>query len=136
MSVHEVPLRSPSLMSLVDGFTYTLTSKNVEATEVQKRIQELLASEEIIVDRTKPRKGRRPPRSKKINIRPMIEQLELREGRGVEVDFVTRRNDERLAKWREVATLIGMDPLEVRVLKHSTTLAKIQPKGEKHVRAE
>jgi hypothetical protein len=100
---------------------------------VQKRIQEMLASEEIIVDRTKPRKGRRPPRSKKINIRPMIQQLELREGRGVEVDFVTRRNDDRLAKWREVATLMGMDPLEVRVLKHSTTLASIQAPGEKHV---
>lgn len=142
MSVQEVPLRSPSLMSLVEGFTYTLTSTNVEPAEVQKRIQEVLAADEVIVDRTKPRKGRRAPRSKKINIRPMIELLELREGRGVEVDFVTRRNDDRLAKWREIATLIGMDPLEVRVLKHSTTLASSQapadlagsqPPAEKHV---
>jgi radical SAM-linked protein len=127
LSVTEVPLRSPSLMSLVEGFTYTLTSKHANSEEVRSRIAAILSSEEVIVERKKPRKGRRPPRSRHINIRPMIAQLALREGREVEVDFTTCRNDDRLAKWREVAELIGMDPLKVRVLKHSTTLAAVVP---------
>jgi radical SAM family uncharacterized protein/radical SAM-linked protein len=141
LSVTEVPLRSPSLMSLVEGFTYTLTSKHANSEEVRSRIAAILSSEEVIVERKKPRKGRRPPRSRHINIRPMIAQLALREGREVEVDFTTCRNDDRLAKWREVAELIGMDPLKVRVLKHSTTLAAVVPavvpaviaKGSEHV---
>jgi radical SAM-linked protein len=133
LSVEEVPLRSPSLMSLVEGFTYTLSSKTAVGSDVQSKIDALLEAEEVIVVRTKPRKGRRAARSRSINIRPMIAQLALREGRGVEVDFRTQRNDDRLAKWREIAQLIGLDPLEVRVLKHSTHLAKVQEKGAVHV---
>ena len=133
LSVEEVPLRSPSLMSLVEGFTYTLSSKTAVGSDVQSKIDALLEAEEVIVVRTKPRKGRRAARSRSINIRPMIAQLALREGREVEVDFRTERNDDRLAKWREIAQLIGLDPLEVRVLKHSTHLAKVQEKGAVHV---
>jgi len=127
LSVQEVPLRSPSLMSLVEGFTYTLESKDADLADVQSRIAALMASGEVVVDRTKPRKGRRPPRTRHVNIRPMIQELSLQEGGSVR--FSTCRKDDRLAKWREVAQLLGMDPLQVRVLKHSTTLRKDAAQG-------
>jgi radical SAM family uncharacterized protein/radical SAM-linked protein len=135
LSVEEVPLRSASLMSLVQGFTYTLRSETGDASAVRERIEQILASTEVIVERRKPRKGRRPPRSRSVNIRPMISELALRESGGIEVDFVTCRSDDRLAKWREVAELLGLDPLHVRVLKHSTALGVPKAKGAEHVRA-
>ena len=89
---------------------------------VNKTVSLLMEQEEVIVERRKPRKGRRPPRTKRFNIRPMISELALEDTSSVEVSFVTTRSEERLAKWREVAELIGLDPQSIRVMKHQTQL--------------
>ena len=125
ITAEEVGLRSPSLMSLVEGFRYTLRSTHADVATTRDRIAELMGQEEVMVERRKPRKGRRPPKTKRFNIRPMISELALEDTSSVEVSFVTTRNDDRLAKWREVAELIGLDPQSVRVMKHQTHLRSL-----------
>ena len=125
LSAQEVGLRSPSLMSLVEGFRYTLRSSEADVESTRDRIQELMGSDEVIVERKKPRKGRRPPKTKRFNIRPMIAELAMEDSSSVEVSFATTRSDDRLAKWREVAELIGLDPQSVRVMKHQTVLRSV-----------
>ena len=128
LEAEEVGLRSPSLMSLVSGFRYTFSGLDIDEAQLRSRIDELMGSDEVIVRRTKPRKGRRPPRTRTINIRPMIKKLEVLGGEDVQVEFETQRSDDRLAKWREVAELMGLDPARVRVLKLKTSLRPVPVK--------
>ena len=132
ISSKEVGLRSPSLMSLVEGFRYTLRAVGADADETQLRIDSVMNQKEVIVERRKPRKGRRPPKTRRFNIRPMIAELALEDSAEMEISFVTQRSEERLAKWKEVAELIGLDPQKIRVMKHQTNL-RVTPEEQVNV---
>ena len=130
LSAEEVPLRSPSLMSAVVGFAYTLESDG-DPGELRARVDELMASEEIALERRA--KGRRlksgrrgRPGTREVDIRPYITELSVRapeDGR-VAVEFVTRSTDGRFAKPNEIIELLGLNSDTTRVRKRETFLGQ------------
>ncbi len=126
----EVSLRAPALMGLVEGFVYSLYG-DLSAETAQERIDVLLAEDVVLADR-KAKANRKHSRKKKrgshreiiqVDIRPMIAELALRdvddEGR-VEIHFVTRMHENRLAKPRDIMAHLGLDPNTTRILKRET----------------
>jgi radical SAM family uncharacterized protein/radical SAM-linked protein len=122
--VSEALLDAPSLMSSVAGFDYTLeTDAPFEA--VQARIRDLLAAKSVMVER----KGRPEGRRKRdaavtVDIRPAIYKLTARtldDGRTA-IDFTTMQTPNGMAKPRELARLLGLNPDETRVIKRATLL--------------
>lgn len=134
--VEEVHLKAPSLMSAASGFAYTLYADG-DAEAVRARIEEILAAEEIIVERKvkaknkKRRRGRQnsSKATKEVNIRPMIERLELirAEGRQVEIALETAIVENRSVRTREIVALMGLDTVTTRALKRDTFLAVEAP---------
>ena len=130
-AAYEMPLRGPSLMSLVEGFTYTLSPPDAPE-DLSAVIEALLGQDEIIVQRktraSKPKrrgKGRGKPRKElaEFNIRPMIRALALEHTGGApRIHFETTDVDGRLAKPREIIQLLGLDPTATRVRKDATLL--------------
>ena len=61
----------------------------------------------------------------------MIEKLEIVNANDlqVEVHFETRQIENRVAKPKEILTLLGFDPLSVRVLKRETRFLDEVPAG-------
>ena len=123
----EIPLRSPSLMSSVQGFSYTLFL--AEAREpLEKKLARLMADDEVLVERKA--KARKKGRGKKyreiisLDIRPMIHTLQIsEEAAGLcHVEFTTLTQEKRLAKPKDILGLLGADPLATRILKRDTHL--------------
>ncbi len=80
-SVEEVPLKAPSLMGSVEQMDY-LMELSLPQQEVLTKLEQLLAAEEIIVERKakkkKSRRGRyRFQKMRKLNMRPHIKTLSL-----------------------------------------------------------
>jgi hypothetical protein len=129
----EVPLKAPSLMSQVSGLRYTLHANGADADALAARIADLLSSERIGVERKlkakkqKKGRGRRPAaaRTAEVNLRPMIEELSVRETPESEtvIDFATIAHDQKLAKPREILALLGLDVAATRIVKRETLLA-------------
>ncbi|MBI2422032.1 MAG: TIGR03960 family B12-binding radical SAM protein [Candidatus Hydrogenedentes bacterium] len=129
----EVPMKTPSLMSAVRGFAYAI---HVEADSVALKsgIQELLSRETILVERKlkvrKKTKGKRFKRRDKemgfVDVRPLIETLRIREANGTQaiIEMVTLIQGAKLAKPKEILSLLGIDPLSARVVKEETFLAE------------
>jgi len=138
--VKEVGLNVPSLMSAVIGFDYTLFAAT-ESDAVEKRVNELLAAETIIVERKGRPTGRRKSHAvAHVDIRPAIHKLtayatdtgetavdstrsQIAFGNArTAVDFSTYIANGKLAKPREIIALLALDPRSTRVLKRFTHL--------------
>ena len=121
-NVEEVPVRSPALMSLTTGFSYRLYAVG-DSRETAKRIQEILASDEILVERrAKTRKrNRREGRVIRRNIRPMIAELQLGpvEGDRLAVDARVELVGGKSVKPREILELLGLNPITTRIVKQT-----------------
>lgn len=126
----EVPLRAPSLMSAVTGFSYTLFTPG-EPDVLAGRIQTLLERKELLIARRakagsigKGASRRRRVETITIDIRPMIEEVRVTaNGDTVPIDFTTRAVNHRFAKPREIIELLGLNPENTRILKRATHLA-------------
>jgi hypothetical protein len=127
-------MRAPSLMSQVSGLRYTFYVDNVDIELLTTRIADVLASDTVGVERKqkakKQKKGRgrrgpAAPRTAEVNIRPMIEELVLREHSATPaiLDFTTTAIDGKLAKPREILAALGLDPSATRIVKRETLLA-------------
>jgi hypothetical protein len=121
-------------MSQVSGLRYTLYADDVDIETLTTRVADVLAADTVGVERKqkakKPRKGRgrrglATPRTAEVDIRPMIDELILRESsanQGV-IDFTTVAQHGKLAKPREILAVLGLDPAATRVVKRETLLA-------------
>lgn len=127
----ELPLRGESLMSLVEGFTYSLTT-TAAPEDLAERVQALLDAEELLMDRKvkkrKPKKGRgwkpRGPETAEANIRPMLDTIEVlrREEARATLRFTTRAVGGKLAKPKELIALLELAPEHTQVTKEATLL--------------
>ena len=124
-AAEQVPLDAPSLMSAVTGFDYALYTKE-DASEIQRRIESLLAKQELIVERKGKPQGRSQTREiTKINIRPLIISLAAEPaGNLTEIRFTTTAIEAKLAKPKEIIALLNLDPPSTRVVKKATKLAR------------
>lgn len=126
--IAEIPLRGPALMSLASGFLYTLYA-DAPASDVQARIDEILAAPHVYVERmSKPKERGRPRQRTEIDIRPMIRGLVLTQSDSeqVTVDVELEMAGGRCAKPRELIALLGLHPVTTRVLKRETRFANEQ----------
>ena len=130
-SAEEVPMRAPSLMSAVAGFSYKLEVAIDDIDALRARIEEILEAEEVAIERkVKAKKGfngrRKAPRTQTVNVRPNIARLEIT-GAGeaqATLAFETCAWEGRLAKPREIVALLGLDPMSTSVTKTDTLLAE------------
>lgn len=132
LEIYEMPLRGPSLMSLVDGFEYTLHAE-ADVDAISARIEEVLAADTVTMTR-RAKAGSRPGRGNKkkiakhaeveLNIRPMIESLSVANAnaRQVEIRFTTISVGGKLAKPKDIVELLGLDAAATRVVKQTTRL--------------
>ena len=124
--VDDVPLKAPSLMSLVTGFDYTLHTTAPMVT-MQERIRDVLAQPTLIVQRKGRPSGRRKSKAPRpVDLRPMIGRLALRDADGdsLVIDFRAVAVDNRLPKPSEILELLGLDPAATRIVKRATHLAQ------------
>lgn len=121
-SAEEVPLRAPSLMEAANGFVYTLHAE-ADPAMLSRRVDEILAACETIVDRRKKPKGGRPA-TKRVNIRPSIAALAVEAGANgtASLHLTAKTVDHVLVKPREIIALLGLQPEAVRVVKRETLL--------------
>lgn len=132
LGAEDVPLRTPALMSIVAGIDYTFYANGEKVEELEARISEILASDEVHIDRKvknkkkgRGRSNRRAPRkSAPLNIRPMIYDLALGEcnEHQAEIKFTTLLHEGKLAKPKEILELLGLDLHYTRILKRQTIL--------------
>lgn len=121
----ELPVRGPSLMSLVRGFTYRISVPG-DVNEVAQRIAELLARDRLpVARRTKTDKRRGGTETTEVDIRGLIESLSAAAGEAGEVaiTFVTASPEGRLAKPKEILHLLGLAEADARIVKTATRLA-------------
>ncbi len=120
--VEEVPVKGPALMSLTTGFLYRFYAVG-DARETAAGIQEILASDEILVERHAKARKRRQRRSEgrviQRNIRPMIAELRIGavEGGRFAIDARVELVDGKSVKPREILELLGLDPITTRIVK-------------------
>jgi len=127
----DVPLRDPSLSSLVMGMEYTLYVSEGDEVSIQNRIDEIMASEEWIVSRRAKVRGkkRRGPAFKFVpfNFRPCIAELAVIESPdpaipGTAIRFTTQLVEGKLAKPKEVFEALEATPNLSRVVRENTLL--------------
>ena len=132
LSAEEVPLRGPSLMSLVDGHIYTLHPTGVPAEVLKERIERLWERADWTVRRQAKRRGRKVQVD--FDVKPTVSHLVLEgEGEGLQVAFETRAFSGRLGKAREILELLGLTNANTQVFKQQTLLRKstTPPAGER-----
>jgi radical SAM-linked protein len=119
----EVPLDTASLMSAVTGFDYALYTRE-DVGEIQRRIDDLLAKPELVVERKGKPQGRSQTREiSRVNIRPLITSLAAQPAAThTEIRFATTAIEGKLAKPREIIGLLGLDAPSTRVVKKATWL--------------
>jgi len=120
---NEVPLKTPSLMSIVAGYAYTIHTR-ADANALAGRIEDVLAAETLMVERKGKPKGRNRERPvTRVDIRPTIAELKLggSDGSGVTIEFTAVAPDRNMAKPREIVAILGLDPGTTRVVKTATT---------------
>ena len=122
----EVDLRAPALMSIVEGAVYSVYFPTMTPEQLQERIDAILASDELMVQRrrkVKAKKGRRkpPPQMVPLDIRPMVVSLELRDTSEVAaVDLVMHAVGDKGPKVRELLPFLTDDPERAQVLRRET----------------
>jgi radical SAM-linked protein len=126
LDAREVPLSAPSLMSIARGATYTIYLPGESREEVAKRVDEIRASERILIKRlAKKGKSYKKRRVEKdLDIRPMIRRITLRDDEvpAVDVEFVDV--DGKPGKPKDLVDRLGTAENEryVRILKRETHL--------------
>jgi radical SAM-linked protein len=132
LSAEEVPLRSPSLMSLVDGHVYTLHTTGVDAEILQERIERLWDQETWTVRRQAKRRGRKVQVD--FDVKPTVTRLVIEgQGKGFHVAFETRAFSGRLGKAREILELLGLSNADTQVFKRQTLLRDLpRPEADQH----
>ncbi len=110
-------------MSSVRGFIYTITVFDAP-DDLAVRIEAVLASSEVDVERPGKTKGKRAV--VEVNIRPMINELHLESQENGEavIRFETGMVDGKLAKPKDVLSCLGLDAMKARVFKRETMLEK------------
>ena len=110
----EVPVRTPALMSIVEGGAYRITTP-LTPDVMQTRVQALLNADRLEIDRRTKKKLRR------IDVRPMLVELCVDEERSTAehavLQLVTQRVDNRLLKMAELINLLGLERDACQVLK-------------------
>ena len=134
--VVEVPLKTASLMSAVVGNRYSIYPAPGEVKRIGARIEEVIAADEVLVDRKVKAKQRGRKRGHDrarfryvpTNVRPMIDELRLvySDDDQAVIEFSTSAVEGRLAKPKEIMGLLGLDPAATRVLKRETRLAALE----------
>ena len=117
----EVPINAASLMSSVAGFEYALYSSE-DAAELQRRIDDLLAKDELLVERKGKPQGKRQIREvTSIDVRPLITELRAVDEHGrTAIYFTTTSVNGKMAKPREIIALLNLDPPSTRIIKRAT----------------
>ncbi|MCK5861548.1 MAG: TIGR03936 family radical SAM-associated protein, partial [Candidatus Hydrogenedentes bacterium] len=122
----EVELRARALMADQVGLEYALYSVEPFAA-VNARITALQEQDEWPVARSvKSRGGGGPKPGRKIitlDVRPLVTVLQAAPcDEGTAIRFATAMHEKRFAKPKEIAELLGLDPLQTRVRKMKTLL--------------
>lgn len=119
----EVPRRAASLQAQVQGFVYRIVLDGCDASALETRVAELLASPSLVVERLAKSNGQKA--RVKLCIRATIDSLVVaRDPDGaVHLDFTSRCVDGRTAKPREILELLGLDAATARVIKLDTLLS-------------
>ncbi|MEZ4319088.1 MAG: TIGR03960 family B12-binding radical SAM protein [Myxococcota bacterium] len=134
--VQEVAMNAPALMAMVHGAAYTVYFPQLTHDELAARVAELKARPEILVERRlkarkkKGARGKAPPRSEHIDIKPMLAELSIRET--VEVPAIDVRMtsfEGKGGKVREVVPLLTDRPDRCRILRRETLTLD----GDQHV---
>jgi radical SAM family uncharacterized protein/radical SAM-linked protein len=126
LGVREVTLRTPSLMSLVQGARYTLFFPHEDREKLAARVAAMEAADAIPVQRRAKKKGRRKRagvRFYELDIRPMLLHIALAEGDVPAVDLTLVLADGKPGKPREIVPMLTDAAERVRVLKRETLLA-------------
>jgi len=90
--------------SVVPEFVhYELDPGEVSTVDLQQRITELLSAESLPVDR----KHADPRQVKKIDVRPYVDVIKLKDGK---VEIILRCTEQGTARPSEIAALLGFDP--------------------------
>lgn len=122
--VQEVPVHSPSLMSLVRGFEYAIIVPGGVAAWTTK-IEEVLARSSLFVERrTKTDKRHGGNGTTAVDIRDSIESLRAESGETgfVIIHFAAVETGGRLAKPKDLLQLLGLEETAVRIVKRVTRL--------------
>ncbi len=122
LGVRQVDQRAPSLMGSMCGAEYTFFFPNLTHAEVALKAAEIQAMDSIVVDRkTKLRKGKRRFKSMaRIDIRPMLVSITMREGDIPAVDVVFQNVDQKPGKPKEIVAMFTDREDMVRILKRET----------------
>jgi len=125
LSVHDVRLDAPSLMSIVRGAEYSVLLPDHDVADVAARVAAIAEATELTVDRRQKAKGRSKERkSYALDVRPMIQSIGLRSEGGVPVvDLVLHDSEGKPGKPREILPFLTDAPEKARVLKRETILA-------------
>lgn len=115
-----VPLSAPSLMSVCRGAKYTVWLPGASVADLRQRAAELLAAEQIPVTRWGKVKGTK--REITVDVRPMLQDIVVRDGDPPEVELDLLDLGRKPGKPREILEMFGFDPLMIRVLKRESLL--------------
>ncbi len=121
LSATEVPLRGPSLMSLVAGFDYRLRVEGLEVEELERRVAGLLAADTLPLSRRAKKRGRRVQVVH--DMRPSIAALEVSAapgGEGILLSYRCQSVDGRLTRCKDLVRLLELGPGAVDVLRQDT----------------
>lgn len=129
-AVTEVPLNAPALMALNVGGDWTLFFPHMDRETVAERLEALLASETIELERRSKSKrgkqGRRrgAPQFRVVDVKPSIVSASLREGSPVPaVDLRVVKVGEVVAKPRELLPFFTDEVERVKMLRRDTLVA-------------
>lgn len=130
-TAEEAPMRSPALMAEVRAFLYDLIIPT-PGDEVSPRLEALLTKDAwtvprlVTVSKRKTKgKGRRIKETLDVDIRASVTSVELLEGtnEATTLRIEVHVGEGRTAKARDIATLLGYEPAQCRVIKRETVLA-------------
>lgn len=121
LQVDEVPINAPSLQSATRSSFYVATPLDpVDFAEVQTKIAELLAAEQI--ERVRERRGKK----KSYDLRPLILDLsaEQAEDSKVHIQMNLCLEPSKTGRPDEVLQALGFDPLDMRIHRKMMVLAE------------
>ena len=124
LQANVVPLKTPSLMASVTGFSYTLLIPE-PAEAIQARVEALLARPRIELEREGKMTRRGFRRITTVDIRPMIRRMAVEPApEGAQVHVEVCLVDSRCVRMREILALLASDPASAAVIKRATYLTE------------
>lgn len=132
LGVQEVDLRAKALMAQASGLAFTVYLPNADKEELQQRVQDLLAADELVVVRKgKTRNKSRGGRGKRgkravvhydIDIRPMIQRLAVRDSEVPSLEIELVEFEGKPGKLKELLPMLTEDVLGAQILKRDTLI--------------